>query len=138
VGIRGFSPQAANPHMLLDDNNNPMVAYQDVANGSNLSVQRFQNFFIDTTNVDTMVHIIDHATKNIFAHVYPNPNKGVFVLDYKNLNQIEIYDAQGRLVAVEELNVLGAKEISTDLISGVYFLKLIGDDGFEVLRIRVE
>ena len=60
--------------------------------------------------------------------VSPNPNDGTFTIDESKFKegQASIYDLTGKLVYREEFNHLQNKIISTDLISGIYILRLIG------------
>lgn len=62
--------------------------------------------------------------------VYPNPNNGVFnVLSNVQLNKYQLFDVTGRIISENKLTA-GVKEVNlTTLASGIYYIKVFGEQG---------
>lgn len=83
----------------------------------------------DTACIDTQIGDLDSS---ISFSVYPNPTQGILNLNIQGLTDVKVAytltDARGRVVAGEELNVLGGEYMHTininDTSNGVYFLTL--------------
>lgn len=63
-------------------------------------------------------------------NVYPNPNNGVFTIDFNNIEgdvTYQIYDTKGSIIVVEDISANGntVKEVSLDLVPGVYYVKVV-------------
>jgi len=64
--------------------------------------------------------------------VYPNPNNGSFTIALQNVNepaQVEIYNMLGEKVQSEKLNANNARLEMTSPASGVYFYRVIQENG---------
>jgi hypothetical protein len=70
--------------------------------------------------------------------IYPNPSDGLVNIKAKHINQIEIYNYEGKLIMskskTNNLNNIDMRGQS----SGFYFIKLIGTDFIDVRKIVIE
>lgn len=81
---------------------------------------------------DTRITAVYVAEKEFSLSVKPNPNQGSFSIDFLNStfskSQLEVLDAQGRLVYRRELGLLApgvhAQEMDLELAQGMYHLVL--------------
>ncbi len=68
-----------------------------------------------------------------YARVYPNPNNGEFTITMnyvpKNNCHVYVFDVLNDLVYQEKLNSLSSKISLADKSAGVYWYKIISDDG---------
>lgn len=71
---------------------------------------------------------VNDLNPNAQIKIYPNPNQGVFQINWGDYpfesSQITIYDVSGRLVYSQNLKTSQTKSITTDLSSGVYFIRI--------------
>jgi len=67
--------------------------------------------------------------------IYPNPSNGVMNVKAKNLEVIMIYDSSGK--KIRELKANSHIDLS-GISKGIYFIKLISDDGVFVDKIILE
>ena len=96
-------------------------------------------------SVDSVCVIFDVGLKKFinnpnFVTVSPNPSEGLFTIRSKELSymKIEITDALGRLIKEVKINS-GAYEINLSAeAKGVYYLKVISDDRFMVVKLLRE
>ncbi len=63
-------------------------------------------------------------------NVYPNPNNGEFTIDFQNVEgdvTYQIYDTKGSIIVLEDISANGntVKEVSLDLVPGVYYVKVV-------------
>jgi len=75
--------------------------------------------------------------------IYPNPNNGKFTLDFSNMNgkvNYQIFDAKGSFVFGDEFTTNGntIKELSLDLVPGIYFVKLNSETKSLIKKLIVE
>jgi len=75
--------------------------------------------------------------------IYPNPNNGRFTLDFSNMNgkvNYQIFDAKGSFVFGDEFTTNGntIKELSLDLVPGIYFVKLNSETKSLIKKLIVE
>ena len=75
--------------------------------------------------------------------VYPNPavNEAYVTLEYTGINEVAVYDIQGRLVSKESVNVVAGEQvrISTEMLNaGVYFVKVNNDSATQTAKLVVK
>ena len=75
--------------------------------------------------------------------IYPNPNNGKFTLDFSNMNgkvNYQIFDAKGSFVFGDEFTTNGntIKELSLDLVPGIYFVKLNSETKSLIKKMIIE
>jgi len=90
---------------------------------------------VDTSACATVVSV-DELNGNAFA-VYPNPSTGLFTMNLVNVSKVEITNTLGQLVFEKQLNV-GKQEIDlTDVVEGIYFVKVISGKQQGIKRIVI-
>ncbi len=77
-----------------------------------------------------------HTKIQYLNTIYPNPTNAIINLEWlpnQKINQISIYDLQGRLIKnySNKVNQINLESIE----SGIYFLKVFGEEGVEVRKI---
>ena len=74
------------------------------------------------------------------VNVFPNPNQGIFSIQWKNemFNTIEIFDAAGKRVLKQVILQQGFFNEAEKLKSGVYWVKLSGENSISTKKIVVE
>lgn len=78
--------------------------------------------------------VIDQSIK-----VYPNPSADVVNVQSQNeINIIELYDLQGRLLQINQINTVSAQLDLTGRQSGIYFVKITTDKGSKVEKLIKE
>jgi len=75
--------------------------------------------------------------------IYPNPNNGNFTLDFTNINgkvNYQIFDTKGSIIISDDFVANGnaIKEVSLNLVPGVYFVKLVTETQSLVEKLVVE
>jgi len=75
--------------------------------------------------------------------IYPNPNNGKFTLDFTNINgkvNYQIFDTKGSIILSDNFVASGntIKEVSLNLVPGVYFVKLVTETQSLVEKLVVE
>jgi hypothetical protein len=92
---------------------------------------------LDTSTCETVtVTSINSISENDFA-VYPNPSTGLFTMNLINASKVEITNTLGQLVFEKQLNV-GKQEIDlTNVVEGIYFVKVISGKQQGVKRIVI-
>jgi len=96
---------------------------------------------IITNNTITTVALLEVDKFNeAQVSIYPNPVKNKLSISSKNsIKSIELYDIKGR--SLMEYNNIGLYKTQLDLnflYDGIYFVKIIGDNSFETLKIVKE
>ncbi|MEO6133774.1 MAG: M1 family aminopeptidase [Ginsengibacter sp.] len=93
------------------------------------------------TRNNTSQKIVDNNAGKNRVQVFPTPFMNKLFVYLQNFNQasgsIKMYDASGRLVYKDALNIQGSmiKEINSEkLIKGIYFIKIETSDGFKISR----
>jgi hypothetical protein len=67
--------------------------------------------------------------------LYPNPAKGELRIRSRQVNEIEIFDVFGRKQKAEDRRQKGDVVVNiSNLSAGVYFIRIIGEQGFAVQR----
>jgi hypothetical protein len=92
---------------------------------------------VDTSVCETVtVTSIHSVSENVFA-VYPNPSSGVFTMNLVSVSKVEITNTLGQFVYEKQLNS-GKQEIDlTNVVEGVYFVKVISGKQQGVKRIVI-
>ncbi|RNC87062.1 MAG: T9SS C-terminal target domain-containing protein [Winogradskyella sp.] len=90
---------------------------------------------VSTEFVNAALSIDDFETNKI--SIYPNPtNNTLYITSKLSVNQISVYDMNGRLLRMVSLNS-NTFEYALDvknLIEGIYFLKLESDNALQTLK----
>ncbi|MDY0315730.1 MAG: fibronectin type III domain-containing protein, partial [Bacteroidales bacterium] len=94
-----------------------------------------------TVTVSVYVGIED--VENSALAIYPNPNNGNFTLDFTNINgkvNYQIFDTKGSIILNENFVANGnaIKEVSLNLVPGVYFVKLITENQSLIEKLIIE
>jgi hypothetical protein len=94
-----------------------------------------------TVTVSVYVGIED--VENSALAIYPNPNNGNFTLDFTNINgkvNYQIYDTKGSIIISDDFVANGSaiKEVSLNLVPGVYFVKLITENQSLIEKLIIE
>lgn len=89
----------------------------------------FSSAWAFTTGIATSVV----ENKNELLEVYPNPSSGRISFSNKEINQVEIFDINSKLI--KSLEVINSEILIDDLNSGVYILK--AKDQNKVYRSRI-
>ncbi|MDI9534777.1 MAG: choice-of-anchor J domain-containing protein, partial [Bacteroidota bacterium] len=94
-----------------------------------------------TVTVSVYVGIED--VENSAIAIYPNPNNGNFTLDFTNINgkvNYQIYDTKGSIIISDDFVANGSaiKEVSLNLVPGVYFVRLVTETQSLVEKLVVE
>jgi dienelactone hydrolase len=81
-----------------------------------------------------------NAVEGNAVNVFPNPNQGTFSIQWKNemFNTIEIFDAAGKRVLKQVILQQGFFNEAEKLKSGVYWVKLSGENSISTKKIVVE
>jgi hypothetical protein len=96
------------------------------------------NFPVETPPEDTVFQSLSNPDVAIDASVsiYPNPTKGLITIECNNtIKSVQLYDVQGRIL---QTNVVNESQASLDMSSqskGIYFIKIISDNGMKVQKI---
>ncbi|MFN5710979.1 MAG: T9SS type A sorting domain-containing protein, partial [Bacteroidota bacterium] len=132
--------QAAGPvNFLAGDTINFEYAFVNILN-SNLPWQSAANFLTFYQDVETIRNLynqgnipsciaLDVSTKNNLLSneikVFPNPAQQYFVLQSngENIEQVVIYDLNGRFVLQQQINALQAQIDLADLCNGMLFIQ---------------
>ena len=94
----------------------------------------------DSTNITvTTCSNLSVIEGNVTFNVYPNPNNGAFTLDLGENTEafIEIYNAVGNLVYSKQVNQSNVNVALTNVIEGVYFIKVQSKEGLTVRGIVI-
>ena len=79
------------------------------------------------TIVDLTLRVLDEPQT---YDISPNPAKSLINISSENyISMVEIYSTTGRLVMQKEINAYQAEINIEGLVSGVYFVRLYGEDG---------
>lgn len=81
-----------------------------------------------------------NAVEGNAVNVFPNPNQGTFSIQWTNeiFNTIEIFDAAGKRVLKQVILQQGFFNEAEKLKSGVYWVKLSGENSISTKKIVVE
>ncbi|MDD2387925.1 MAG: T9SS type A sorting domain-containing protein, partial [Bacteroidales bacterium] len=95
--------------------------------------------FIITVNVANSISSNETAEISI----YPNPNNGMFNISFGNVNgevYYQIYDTQGSIIVNKNIHTNGdtIEEVSLNLTSGVYFVRIITETQTLIQKLVIE
>ena len=95
--------------------------------------------FIITVNISSSINSNETAEISI----YPNPNNGMFNISFGNVNgevYYQIYDIKGSIIVNKNIHTNGdtIEEVSLNLISGVYFVRIITETQTLVQKLIIE
>ncbi|NDI97678.1 T9SS type A sorting domain-containing protein [Flavobacterium sp. LaA7.5] len=99
------------------------------------------NFPIETNEANTTFATLSNTvfTKDSTVKLYPNPTTGNVTITADTIvKSVELYDIQGRLLQVNTINNTQATLNLTEKPSGLYFVKVITDNGAKVEKIVKE
>ena len=100
-----------------------------------------QSGCMDTSTCITFAWTDIHKPLKASVKLIPNPNSGRFHLE---LNQpienvhAQIFDVNGKMVWEENWGHLLSKEVSVDLLPGLYFIRLDSLSGSWIEKLKVE
>jgi hypothetical protein len=122
------------PNALADGDYTVTYTYTDATTGCS-------NFCEFIVTVDLVNGIITPEAAAI--SVYPNPNNGQFNLSFFNVNgevNYQIFDTKGSVIVDENIMTSGntVKEVSLNLVPGVYYVKLITETQTVVEKLVIE
>lgn len=86
---------------------------------------------------ESVAHLISVKSQNVGAvegtgqclKVYPNPTEGMLNIEGENMTSIEVYNAIGQCVMTQEVNGNAAQINTESLNAGIYFLRILANDG---------
>lgn len=93
------------------------------------------NYPVDTNNAETVFENLSVSipTFDNSMKIYPNPaNEFVNIKASTNINSVEIYDVQGRILATSLFNETSTSLDLTKYSSGIYYLKIKTEQGSKV------
>lgn len=99
------------------------------------------NFPVDTAPENTVFQSLNNPDIPVDASIliYPNPTIGnVAISCDKNIKSVQVYDVQGRLLQTELINQANTTLDLSGQSNGVYFLKVVSDEGMKVQKIIIE
>jgi hypothetical protein len=81
---------------------------------------------------------VNEIENDLQVNIYPNPNKGQFQVSSSMfpIQNVEVFNVYGEKVFSEIVNSK-SHNIKCDLLSGIYFLKVISDKGTAVKKIVI-
>lgn len=122
-----------------------LLRYFDVNNDNDLDLLVF-NEENKQLILYTNLHILT-STSELFEEglsVFPNPSSGNFTLECKGCDSYEVYDLNGKLLSIKSIKFsssMGLKReeiVLPKLNSGIYILKVIGENGAKATRFLVD
>ena len=96
------------------------------------------NFPVNTENANTVFQALSIGEKHLDSSVkiYPNPaNDFVNIKASSNINSIEMYDVQGRILMTGLYNEASATLDLSRQSSGIYYLKIKTEEGSKVEKV---
>lgn len=96
------------------------------------------NFPIATGDAETTFSTLSTTVfeKDDSVQIYPNPTADFITINCKSrINSVELYDVQGRILQTSILDSDTAKFDVSNRQTGIYFLKIITDQGSKVEKI---
>jgi hypothetical protein len=118
---------------------NTLQVNDDVTQQANIFFD--YNWPIETNEATTVFAALSTGNFELDASVkvYPNPSKGIINISAdSNVESIELYDIQGRLLQSKIINETEAKVDISQRTSGMYFVKVTTEAGTKVEKIVKE
>jgi len=88
-------------------------------------------------NVSTCTGI-ESLNNDLISGIYPNPSNGLFNITTVNSLSIEVYDALGQLVKIENINSGTTTIDLSDKEKGLYFIKLKHNNNIQNVKIILQ
>lgn len=88
-------------------------------------------------NVSTCTGI-ESLNNDLISGIYPNPSNGLFNITAVNSLSIEVYDALGQLVKIENINSGTTTIDLSDKEKGLYFIKLKHNNNIQNVKIILQ
>lgn len=103
------------------------------------NIQQEPNLIVVYELINSGIENLENSTLTI----YPNPSKGNFNLDFSNINgkvNYQVIDTKGSIILSESSFINGnvIKEVSLNLVSGVYFVKVVTETQTIIEKLVVE
>ena len=120
--ITGVSNELQNSIGCTDDldmSSIYMVRAYAVVNG--------QNYYGPETTFQTWMENVDELENSL--KLYPNPTTNVLNVEGEGMRSIEVYNAVGQRVMKQEVNGNKAQVNTESLNNGVYFIRIVANDG---------
>ncbi len=101
------------------------------------------NLYIDNINLGgTITGLSDVSREENALLIYPNPFQDVTTIEFKNKSvnagKLKIYDVFGKEIRVLEMNGQNKYMLNRDgLASGLYFIKIEGDDNYKTQKLII-
>jgi Secretion system C-terminal sorting domain len=128
IGSTGFSVQLTTAGMDCTVGE-PLIAFSSSAD--NILSQGFLQ-----PDIDGVIYVED--LENTFLLLYPNPTKNNFFIKTTGaITQLEMYDAQGRLVFSTDSTIQNSVINPGDLAQGLYQVKITIDAKFYIRKIQI-
>ena len=125
------SNTTTNPYTLTGLNENTSYEVQVIANCTN-GLTSDPSAIITLTTVGINDYTLDNTVT-----VYPNPTNGVVQIENGEwrMENVEVYDAYGKLLFTVEVNGNAAALDLTGYAKGIYFVKVTTDNGVVTKRV---
>ena len=86
-----------------------------------------QNYYGPETTFQTWMENVDELENSL--KLYPNPTANVLNVEGEGMRSIEVYNAVGQRVMKQEVNGNKAQVNTESLNNGVYFIRIVANDG---------
>jgi hypothetical protein len=91
-----------------------------------------QTYYGPETTFQTWMEGVDELENSV--KLYPNPTNNILNVEGEGMSSIEVYNAVGQRVMKQEVNGNKAQVNTQSLNSGVYFIRIVANDGSMVNR----
>lgn len=91
-----------------------------------------QTYYGPETTFQTWMEGVDELENSV--KLYPNPTNNILNVEGDGMSSIEVYNAVGQRVMKQEVNGNKAQVNTQSLNSGVYFIRIVANDGSMVNR----
>ncbi|MFA8300541.1 MAG: T9SS type A sorting domain-containing protein [Hyphomicrobiales bacterium] len=124
----------------VDENILTIACKADTIGTVDITVDARIGIYKETSIFELMIGKVEGVSDVEVAQldVYPNPVSNYFVVDSPGVGSVEIYTNQGALVSTYEVNRNRNRIEVGDLVSGIYFVKLISGDSISVGKMLVK
>ncbi len=72
-----------------------------------------------------------NGAENVTINMYPNPTTGILNINAENVKEVAVIDVDGKVVMTENANVVDM----TNLSNGVYFVRVISNEGMSIQKV---
>jgi len=91
-----------------------------------------QTFYGAETTFQTWMEGVDELENSL--KLYPNPTASILNVEAEGMSSLEVYNTVGQRVMQQEVNGNKAQVNTQSLNSGMYFIRIIANDGSVVNR----